>query len=76
MPGAKVVNASEQKHTGFNRLMCTGQGACSPGKTAEPLAKGGVEAFDVSCVNLATGLSRMKQASNHVFKKQSLPVQN
>ena len=67
MPSAEVVNAAKQEHARFNGSGRAGKSSRTPSETTEPLAEGGVEALDVGCVNLTTGLSRLQQACNQVF---------
>ena len=59
----EVIDTTQKKHGGMDGLGSTRQSARAAGETVKPLTKGGIEAFNVSCVDDTALLGAGQQMS-------------
>ena len=63
----EIVQAANDLHAGFEGLDFTGQGASSPGKAIEALAKGRIETLNESSIDHASALRLLDERLDHRF---------
>ena len=65
--GAEVIDTPQQAHTCFQCLWFTGQVAGAASQNTEPLAEGGIQAFNEGGIDDTTALSGLQKLVNYLL---------
>jgi hypothetical protein len=76
MVGTKVIETTDDKHTSLQGFGLTGQVPATTGQPGQPLAKGGVQSFNKSGVNLTPALTGLQQLDDLLMATLNNPSDN